>query len=684
MQQPMVTGVGDSGGLAIRIRFDAIISMCSKKGSFPLDTISAVYVTNRDGCSFAEIPVGANGAISVDFKMEPLQPGVKLTERIKFHYFFRDVKDNMLKPISAGHMPFLDLADHIKNGTAFTAGSNFSTNMVTMQFVSNDTFSRDMHLDLLGLYKSDKIAPSVLADSAKQMKNMRSLCSTVNDGLLQHLNVTETNGGNMFQSTFTAHIMENEGTLYSLYHLDFDGPQNVPPWLCTYSLAETLHHNSVTIEQVMAMDRRALAQFVASYIQAPMRSASAAPYTYDLTASDAPNSTPGAPPSTVLSEVFKRPFSHPYRLLEKGHGSLINDDCEGLATFMRDIANHMGYVFATFADDYKQTDTYVRYNNLMKSYFPKDMFCMSVKYQNKLMDLVMYIGELFANKTFECKITLVSANGAAMCEDGKTPTTHIQAHACASLVCNDPAFPISVMLEGTACTTDDQYSKQLVLGGRSLLLADIANSLSMVPPFNTFFSLDKSMCKIAFHVTHTKGSFYRTAFLENDAMLGSQIGCAPMQFGVDMEYLADDNIKIYMPISGKTLGQGMYDDLKQYISARAAEINLPLVDHNALRANLRWAPMTQFNGCKELQSGRPYTTCLVHVLSELGPALDTLLAKVTGEANTFNESHSNVGVMRAFASMDGVSKVFHIYSDDTTELETCLRPLVKGAETVGV
>jgi len=685
MQQPMVTtGVGDLGGVAVRVRFDAKLTMSSKKGDFPLDTVSAVYVTNRDGCSFAEIPVGADGSISVDFKMEPLQPGVKLTERIKFHYFFRDVKDNMLKPISAGHMPFLDLADHIKNGTAFQAGSNFNTNVVTMRFIPNDAYSRDMHLDLLGLYKSGGIAPSVLAESPKHLETLRSLNATVRNGLVQNLTVMDSNGGNMFQSIFTAHIMENEGTLYSLYHLDFDGPQNVPPWLCTYSLAETLHHNSVTIEQVRAMDRQALTQFVSSYIQAPMRSASGTPYTYDLTVSDEPTSTPGAPQSTQLSEVFKRPFSHPYRLLEKGHGTLINDDCEGLAAFMRDLANHMGYAFVTFADDFKQTDTYVRYNNLMKAYFPKDMFSMTSQYQNKLMDLVMYIGELFANKTLECKITLVSANGAAMSEDGKSSTVKIQAHACASLVCNDPAFPVSVMLEGTACTTDDQYSKHLVLGGRAMLLADVANALSTMPPFNSFFYLDKSLCRVAFHVTHTKGSFYRTAFLENDAMLGSQIGHAPIQFGVDMEYLADEEIKVYMPVSGRTLAQGVYADLKQYISARAAEINLPLVDHNAIRANLRWAPMTQFKGCKELQAGRPYTTCLVHVLSEPGPDLEALLAKATEEANKFNQTHSNVGIMRAFASMDGVSKVFHIYSDDTTELEKCLKPMVQGeAAAVG-
>jgi hypothetical protein len=610
--------------------------------------------------------------------MEPLQPGVKLTERVKFHYFFRDVKDNMLKPISAGHMSLMDLAGHVKDGTVFNASSNFNSNCVSMRFSPNDLQSRDLHVDLLGLYTADNIVPSVLTQSPKQLEVIKKLNSSVSKGLLTNLSVTTENGGNMFQSVFTAHIMENEGTLYPLYHLDFNHPQNVPPWLCTYLLAETLHHNAVTIDQVKAMDKRDLTQFVASYIQAPMRSASTAPYTYDLTLSDQPISTPGAPIGTMLSEVFKRPFSHPYQLLEKGHGALITDDCEGLAAFMRDIANHLGYAFVTHAEDFKQTDTYVRYNNLMKAYFPKDLFAMSAPYQNKLMDLVMYIGEHFANKTIECKITLVSANGASMGGEGQTPTITVQAHACASLTCNDPAFPISVMLEGTACTTDDQYSKHLVLGDKAMLLADVANALSVVPPFNTFFNMDKKVCRVAFHVTHTKGSFYRSAFCENDTMLGSQIGKSPIQYGIDMEYLADDDIKVYLPVTGKSLAADEYDALLKYVTARSSEINMPLADHNQIKANLRWAPMTQFKSCKELQQGRPYTTCLVHVMAEPGSALDALLAKATGEANAFNssEQHAKIGVMRAFASMDGVSKVFHIYSDDTTVLEQCLKPAV--------
>jgi hypothetical protein len=614
--------------------------------------------------------------ISVDFVMKPLQTDVKLTDRVKFHYFFRDVKDNALKPISAGHMSLMDLAGHVKDGTVFTAASNFNSNCVSMKFVPSDTLSRDLHVDLLGLYKTDNIVSSVLNQSPKQLEIIKRLNGSVSQGLLSNLTVTNDNGGNMFQSVCTAHIMENEATLYPLYHMDFDHPQNVPPWLCTYLLAETLHHNAVTIEQVKAMDKGSLTQFVASYIQAPMRSASTAPYTYDLTLSDQPVVGSGPPIGTMLSEVFKRPFSHPYQLLEKGHGALITDDCEGLAVFMRDIANHLGYAFVTHADDFKQTDTYVRYNNLMKVYFPKDIFSMSSQYQNKLMDLVMYLGEHFANKTIECKITLVSANGASMGGEGATPTIKIQAHACASLVCNDPAFPISVMLEGTACTTDDQYSKHLVLGGKAMLLADVANALSVSPPFNTMFKLDKTVCRVAFHVTHTKGSFYRSAFCENDTMLGSQIGHAPMVFGVDMEYLADDDIKVYMPVSGKTLVSGEYEALQSYVTARAAEINMPLADHNQIRANLRWAPMTQFKGCPELQAGRPYTTCLVHVMAEPGQALDALLAKATTEAQAFNSNphYAGIGVMRAFASMDGVSKVFHIYSDDTTELEKCLKP----------
>ena len=137
-----------------------------------------------------------------------------------------------------------------------------------------------------------------------------------------------------------------------------------------------------------------------------------------------------------------------------------------------------------------------------------------------------------------------------------------------------------------------------------------------------------------------------------------------------MEYLADDGIKVYMPVTGKQLKEGELQMLKEYVIARRSEIHLPLVDHDELRASLRWAPMVPFKGCKELVPGRPYVTCLVHVAADSYNPVDQLLIRAQAEADVFNASPENtkVGVMRAFASMDGVSKVFHIYSDDTTEL----------------
>jgi hypothetical protein len=141
-----------------------------------------------------------------------------------------------------------------------------------------------------------------------------------------------------------------------------------------------------------------------------------------------------------------------------------------------------------------------------------------------------------------------------------------------------------------------------------------------------------------------------------------------------MEYLADDAIKVYMPVTGKTVPTGSYTALKRYISARADEIHLPIVDHNLVRENLRWVPMTPFKGCKELKPGRPYITCMVHVQSALGDDLDALLCKATEEANQFNAvaRYAEIGAMRAFSSMDGVSKVLHLYSDDMVALQTCL------------
>jgi hypothetical protein len=661
--------------MSIRIRFDAQISAKSKKGDFPLDTIAAVYVTNRDGCTYQHVPVSNKGVMSVNFVMESTNPRVQLTDRIKFHFYFRDNQDNMLKPVCAGHVAMVELADMIKAGAYLDVGSNFNTNTVRMTLHSNHDFSRDMHLDLLKLYQTKAIVTSVLTQSPKNLQACKKLDECIQKGIDSNTVIAMDNGGPMFLSVFTAHMMENECTLYTLYHLDFNEPEHVPAWLSTYMLAETLHHNALTIEQVKGLPLKGLTDFIASYAQAPMRSASAVPYTSDMTLNEDPKQYMTR--RSMLSEIFKRPYSHPHAVLQ-GYGTLQTDDCEGLVVMLQNLTNHLGYMFETHLEDFKQTDTYLPYNNLMKRYFPKDLFSgMSSQYQNKLMEMAFFLGEHVSKKTIECKVTLVSANAASMGGAGKT---EVQAHACASMVCNDPNSHHVVMMEGTACTTDDQDARRLKIGQKYVNVAEVANALSSTAPFNHFME-GGFKTKVAVHLTHSHGSFYRTAFCQNDAILGSQIGQGKLTFGVDMEYLADESIKVYMPVSGKDLPQGEYDLLKQYIKDRRAEIHPPLVDHDELRASLKWQPIGPFRGCKELQPGRSFTTCLVHVLADAQNPAEALLSRINAEVEQFNTSSelSKLGVMRAFPSMDGVSKVFHMYTDDTEAMANRLNHMIDAA-----
>jgi hypothetical protein len=662
--------------MSIRIRFDAQITTKSNKGEFPPDTIAAVYVTNRDGCTYQCAPVSGKGAMAVNFRMEPTKSNVKLTDRIKFHFYFRDNKDNMLKPVCAGHMTMLELADMLKDGAHVEIGSNFNTNTVRMSLQSNHEASRDMHVDLLQLYKSEAITKSVLIDSPSSLKSCQKLDECIHKGLDNHTIVAPDNGGPMFQSVFTAHMMENECTLYTLYHLDFNEPENVPPWLATYMLTETLHHNAMTIEQVKGLPLKGLTDFIASYAQGPMRSASAVPYTSDMTLNEDP--TEYIKSRSMLSEVFKRPYSHPHAVLE-GRGTLQTDDCEGLVVMLQNLTNHLAYMYETHLEDFKQTNAYLPYNNLMKRYFPRDLFTgMSTQYQNKLMDLAFMLGEHVSKKTIECKVTLVSANAASMGGVGKR---EVQGHACASLVCNDPNSHHVVMMEGTACTTDDQDSRRLRVGKRFVTVAEVANALSGTPPFNQFMESNLKT-RIAVHLTHSHGSFYRTAFCQNDSVLGSQIGHGKLMFGVDMEYLGDESVKVYMPVQGTDLAPGEYDKLKKYVQDRRVEIHPPLVDHDELRESLKWHPIGPFKGCKELQQGRPYTTCLVHVLADERNSVESLVARVNAEVEKFNSDPglTKLGVMRVFPSMDGVSKVLHLYSDDTDELSARLNHMIEVAK----
>ena len=653
--------------MSMRIRFDCQVQAKSDKGAFPLDAISMVILSNKDGCTYDMVPVDSKGCMKVDFQMGPFKPNVKLSQRIKMFFYFMDTKDNRHKPVCAGHMELTDLAEKVKDGKEFVCASNFTANQVTVRFNANADHSRDMFLDLLKLHNSKNIVPSVLSESAKHLNTIKELDEHVQAGLKNHTQILDDNGGKMFQSLMTAHIMENEATLYSLYQHDFSLPENMPPWLCTYLLAETLNHNAVTIEDVRKMDLRGIASFIGSYAQAPMRSVSACQYTFDETMVDDPEEFKKQKRS-MMSEVFLRPFAHPY------YGGLTKDDCEGLEVVMQTLTEYLGHLYKNYGNDICNTTNYMVYNDLKKRHFPDTMFhqSMTQTYQKQLMELGVFLGKFIEDQTIEFKLALVSANGASAGGDGGK--TEIQAHACACLVCNDPKVQYTVLLEGTACTADDQKSKRIQLNGHLLPLTDVVNALTITPPFNTFTEQGFNT-KMAMHMSHSHGSFYRTVFCEGDALIGTQIEESDLTFGVDMEHLANNSIKVYMPITGKHLkDKNALTELRQYVKDRRCEIHPPMVCHEDLCASLNWAPIQPFKGCKELDTTRQYTTCLVHVLADETHPMDKLLERATAEAAQFNASPKNltVGVMRAFASMDGVSKVFHVYTDKLGNLASQL------------
>ena len=148
---------------SMRVRFDAKLKVMSQKGSFPSDTVATVFVTNRDDCSFQEVPVAKDGTMSVDFEMKALKEGVKLTDRLKFHYFFRDNADKLLKPITSSHIGISELIDRVRTGRdPFQVQCNFNTNVVEMRFTRNEEHSQLMRADFLKIGNMRAVAPSVL------------------------------------------------------------------------------------------------------------------------------------------------------------------------------------------------------------------------------------------------------------------------------------------------------------------------------------------------------------------------------------------------------------------------------------------------------------------------------------------------------------------------------------------
>ena len=659
----------------INIRFKANLSAFSDQGTFPVGTVAAVILTNKDGCSHETYHADKEGNVFVNYEMKPLTTDVKLTERVKFHFWCLDNADGQLKPISAGHATVAELADLVKMGENKTFQSNFCSNTVQMQF-EKDPLTR-MHLEFQALENTGRIEKSVLTGSKVHLDNMKKLDLSVRNGLQKNLEISKDNGGPMFKSMFTAHIMGNEATLYNLYHLDFLGAKNYPPWLATYMLAETLHTNGLTCEQVKALTPDLATRFVGSYAQAAMRSASATQYTSDLTMSEDPKLAKTLK-NTMLSEVFKSPFREPVRSIPGKRASLMDDDCEGLAAMLCDAVNHLGYMHANLRTRFSQENNFVSYNSLRSEYFPNDLFKgMPVPHRTKLIDLALYLGEKVHSNEIEPKITLVSANAASYGSEKNGPK-EVQAHACASLVCNHPQHPIAIMLEGTACIADEVRVKKVDIGGEMVPMNIVVNTLTTQPPFNLTMShpeINQTNVKLAMHVSHSKGSFYNTAFCQNDTLLGSQIGDAPMTYGIDMEYLADHKIKLHMPVQGTALNDGELDTMKTFVVKRMEEIHPPLCDRNTMREKLQWTPMTLFRGHDQMDSNRPRMTAMMHVTVDPDKVEETT-KMFQKEADTFNShpEHVKLGCCRVFPSMDGVAKVLDIYTDDLTTLQQQLTP----------
>jgi hypothetical protein len=142
---------------------------------------------------------------------------------------------------------------------------------------------------------------------------------------------------------------------------------------------------------------------------------------------------------------------------------------------------------------------------------------------------------------------------------------------------------------------------------------------------------------------------------------------------VDVEYLSDHNIKIHMPVQGKVLGEADFASLQEYVQKRACEIHPPPDDHNDIRTRLQWAPMTLFKGCEKLDTNRPVMTAMMHVTTTPETHAD-MLREFQTESDEFNskQEHEKLGWCRTFASMDGVTKVLHMYTDDLHPLQSQL------------
>ena len=659
----------------MHLRFQGRAVVFNDKVQFPANTINRVVVCMHDAYTYQVLDV-KDGVFEVDFKLVPdgLHPDPpRLIDTLKFHFYTRELPSL----VNAGWICMPSMLKSLAADTPYskTIPCNFTCNKVRLLLTSVDAAASQ---DALAHWKSAKTEVSCLRRSDAMAQQFQSIAQTVQTNLNSKLNVDPNNGGVMFSNITTAHSMEGQMTLHTQFQSDmtptaYDASLMHHSGLTMLAVADALQFHGYSCDQA----RQKLTPFMASVCQFAQRSAHVLPYQADM-GLGAELDDKGMS-QLELTEHFKRPFFEPFLYTEGVAGPLFCDDCEGSATWIREVHVSFKHLWKSHSDawlalnpdnQFAQLANKARLGAFLEPFFPQTLFNLSDEHKRDVFALAMQLGKAAHDKTIECNMALITASAMALGDHAKE---QLGGHCCIVFIDkSNPDSPTSILAEGTNCMKIDHAKTNLAIntpsGTVNMSFSEVANEVTKAL---VQASDDRENQRACIHMADLHPGmqvpFYRTLFCQDDTLMATHSEMAKPTFGLDMCRLGEEDSKVHMQVRAQP-------ELKEFCKQRKAEIHPPRASAATILKSLgAWSQVEMYKE-DPVFAGRTFTNCMLAHSVRDPQQRQKAYEQAKFNAEAFNASaKSQVGHMRVYVSMDSVFTVLSVWTDKTDCIKTLIQ-----------
>ena len=653
----------------MRLKFQGRAVVFNDKVQFPADTINRVVVCMHDTYTYQTLDV-KGGIFNVDFELKPdgLHPNPsRLVDTLKFHFYTSDLPNL----VTAGWVCLPSMLKAHAQEQEFTKviQCNFTCNKVSLLLTHSDASK-----ETLESWKDSRTRPSCLRHSDSAAQIFQSIATNVQNSLHAKLCIDPNNGGSMFSNIATAHSMEGQMTLHTQFQDDmtpasYDSSLMHNTGLTMLAVADALQFHGYTCE----VAAQKLAPFLASVCQFAQRSAHVLPYQADMGLATELDDKGRS--KLELTEHFKRPFFEPFLFTEGVAGPLFCDDCEGFATWIREVHVSFKFLWEDHSDQWLSLNSGNQFAQMasvakfLEPFFPTSLFSMDHGDKCKIFSLAMLLGKAVHENVIECNMAMITASAQALGDHAKE---ELGGHCCIVFVDNAiPDKPVSILAEGTNCMDVDRGHNSLAIdtptGTVHIPFSEVANQVT-----RSLLDSDRADERACIHLADlqpgTAIPFYRTMFCQNNTLMATHSENRAT-FGLDICRLQDEDNKVIMPVPDT-----LYSEVLGHCQARKAEIHPPRTNADTISLSLRaWSPIKMFS-VDPVFDGRTFTNCMVSHSVRNPSMRQQVFARAIVRADTFNSSDSKqVGHMRAYMSMDSVFTVLSVWTDKTSCIKTLMQ-----------